>query len=350
MPHSLGSINSKPPNLPKTATSTKQTEESTKDQDLSFDTSDLQSDSDPFNNNKFLQENVALKLQLLTRTGMSTSRISLVSSTISRPSAVLSYQQSISSQLEELKSNDFLFPRFSASPQLKEVSYAEAFWKPDDDIRDGYLYRLKAGNILGSKHRRKHQSFAIIDWDGGLFCGSDLEELKEKASLGKGQALLKALDEMASSLLLKMIEYCETFIMTSYSETLVEYRARLFLPKTYSVIVEKHIQVISTRHYEPSDIRGSLLKKEGLFRIREKYHESLVTNMVCVVNSPAKVDMVSVLAKQFDGAILKIVKLKEYPNVNEVLKQQQLLLREFETMFYTLRSFTVQFSKKISKK
>lgn len=341
----LPSQDLKAPNNSDETNSTKLTEASNKEQDTSFDTNPPE-ENEMATLRSMSQESITIKIHLLARTGNDISRVSLLSNYTPRHSEAWSYRQSISSQLEESKFCGFI-PKIAHVPMVKAKSFVEEFWRPDSEIREDYFSRLKSQQVMGLRPKKKHQTLVIMDWDGALFCGSDLEEIKSSKRSEPDSDILKSLDETLSMLLTKVTEYCSPFIITSYDESLVESRSRIFLPMTFQVIMKNKVKIISTSHYVHTHNNRSW---QTLLFSAEKYEKNVGTNIMCMVDSQTKIDMISVLAGHFEKPLVKIVKFKEYSKVREVIKQQKLLIREFENILFSLRSFTVQLAKKIAKK
>ena len=316
-------------NVSEKTDSTKQTEASGKEHDLSFETNSAE-ESDSFTIRSLSQEHITLKLQLLTRTGMKLSRISLLSNYTPRNSALWS----ISSQWEV----GGYTPKLAYAPSVRVRTFLEEFWRPDSEIREEYISKLKAQQIMDLKTQKRHQTLVIIDWDGTLFCGSDLGEIKGNVNSTEDKETLKLLDETASNLLSKAIEYCSPFIITSYNESLVESRARIFLPLTSELMHKNKIKIVSTSHYEVSPHQNGKEHQgswQGFLFEKEKLESDVGTNIMCMVDSQTKIDMISVLAGHFEKPIVKIVKFKEFSKVKEVIKQQKLLIREFENILFS---------------
>jgi len=321
--------------------------------DISYETNS-QDDTDIQSNKNFVPETNSLKIKLMARTGISISRISYTSCNTTGTSALDSCQNSISSQHEEQKPFDLLPLRLesmqrvsSAQKLVPEKSFAEEFMRTDTDIRNRYIGSLQQNKMLGFRHKNKCQAFVILDWEGTIYGGTDLDDIKSNDFVAVGKPSLKGLDKAVCNLLGEMLEYCEVFISTSYNESEVLLSARLYMPQTYKVMQKRGIQVICTRSSGVSESDELFeTKKMGLMSLMDRFKPDVMTNMICVVDSHTKIAAMESLANRFDAPMVKILKFKEYPKVGEMIKQQEILLKEFENIFFGLKSFTLHLSKK----
>jgi len=305
--------------------------------DISDDTT--QDDADNQSNKNFVPETNSLKIKLMARTGTSTND---------------SRQNSISSQYEEQKPCDLLSLRLesmqrisSAQKLIPEKPFAETFMRTDTDIRNRYLLSLQQNKMLGFRHKKKCQAFVVLDWEGALYGGTDLDEIRNNEFVAVGKPSLRSLDKTISNLLTEILEYCEIYITTSYNESEVQLSARLYLPQTFRVMQDRRVQLLCTRSSGVSESDELFeTKKVGLLSLMEEFKPDVTTNMICVVDSHTKIAAMESLANRFEAPMVKILKFKEYPKVGEMIRQQETLLKEFENIFFGSKSFTLHFSKK----
>jgi len=300
---------------------------------------------------RYSLEGVALKLQILTRTGISASKISLLSGSCN---GLSSFAQSVSMPCEDLRAQDSLLLLDKLPRQVIKSEVVEnPKPKVRDEFRDKYIASLKTRNILDSDSKKKHQSFMLIDWDGALFGGADIEEVKSNQKFIKGDSLLKMLDETASKLLAKAAAHCPVIIVTSYDPKAVEYSLRLYLPLTYQIFEKHNMQIISLREDENENHNSQESERrvpKELMNLKKKFADDVGTNILCVVDSETKIHIIEKFTQKFDGAYVKFMRFKDSVKVAQLVKQQELLMKEFENIFFSLRSFTMQFAKTQGKK
>ena len=159
---------------------------------------------------------------------------------------------------------------------------------------------------------------------------------------------LKPLDEAASQLLLKAVGSGEVYLVTNSEEGWVQYSGKLFLPKTLDVILKNNIQIISARtrfqHKYPTE--NYKWKIEAFLEIKKKYELDVTTNFICLGDSNIEMDAAQLMAKHFSHIMVKTVKFKENPQPDELLKQVELVIQKYDTIFTKLGNLTVKLEKR----
>ncbi|EGR31315.1 protease sohb, putative, partial [Ichthyophthirius multifiliis] len=121
----------------------------------------------------------------------------------------------------------------------------------------------------------------------------------------------------------------------------------MFLNQTYQVIQENNIKVISARsRYENYFPNECYQWKIEAFKDLQKFHDKqIVTNLVCLGDSHIEMQAAQQLGKQFQQILVKTVKFKEYPRIDELIKQLQLVKDNFEYVFYEFKNLTIKLEK-----
>lgn len=233
-----------------------------------------------------------------------------------------------------------------------EGDFAINFFKrSDDEVRNRYINRLISMKILKLEPSKKHQTMLIFDWDDTLLCTHYLSKLGFVDLPDSVFENLAPVDESASKLLLKAIECGQTFIITNSAEGWVQYSGKLYLPKTYQVIMDKNIKVISARTgYEdvfPGDTHR--WKVEAFLDIECLFDKNIVTNLLCLGDSHIEMDAAHVLAQRFSQAMMKTIKFKEKPRPDELVKQQELVRENLEMIYMSTKNHTIRLEKKVQK-
>jgi len=222
------------------------------------------------------------------------------------------------------------------------------FDKTVEQVRSSYYNRLIQMKILKLTPTRKNQSILIFDWDDTLLCTSYLVTLGIKSMTSVMKSVLKPLDESASKLLNKSTESGNVYIITNAEDGWVQYSAQVFLPKTYAIIKEKNINVISARScYEevyPGD--KAQWKKEAFKSLLNYFEKDIVTNLVCIGDSNEEMEAAYELGKKFDKVVTKTIKFKDLPRPEELIKQQNLMIEKFDQIFVGLRNVAIRLEKK----
>lgn len=304
--------------------------------------------------NNVLGKNMILKAQFLGRLGMGAQALNSMSKeTIQRMSKVHAREKK---QQEEEEAS---MASTTDSDLEVERCYSNAdgdfainfFKKSDDEMRNRYINRLINMKILKMEPSKKHQTMLIFDWDDTLLCTHFLAQHGFVDIPEDVLQLLAPLDESASKLLLKSLSYGQTFIITNSAEGWVQCSGKLFLPKTYQVIIEKNIQVISARTgYEdlfPGD--SHRWKVEAFLDIEHLFDKNLITNLVCLGDSHIEIDAAHILAQKFSQAIIKTIKFRENPKPDELVKQQELVIEKLDQIYMSIKNLTIRLERKAQK-
>jgi hypothetical protein len=88
----------------------------------------------------------------------------------------------------------------------------------------------------------------IYDWDDTILCTTYLSSFQFLDIGPETKALLEKLDECSQRLLERSLERGEKiFIITNAAKGWVEYSSKLYLPRTYALLIASHIKIISAR-------------------------------------------------------------------------------------------------------
>jgi len=299
-------------------------------------------DSEEFVKNNLVKQNLLLKKPACARSEGSQSLTTLASGAKTRSESI-----SEPTSLENIQSGegDAAICQSSSSGADESTDF---LMKSSDQMRNSYYNRLIQMKILRLTPTKKNQSIIILDWDDTLLCTSYLITLGIKSMTPTIKCILKPLDEAASQLLKKASSSGNTFIITNAEEGWVQHSAQVFLPKTFSVIEENDITIISARScYEkiyPEEKQR--WKQEAFLSLLGQYEREIVTNLVCIGDSSVEIDAAYHLGKQFEKALVKTIKFKELPKPEELLKQQKLMLDKFDQIFVGLRDMAIRLEKK----
>lgn len=305
--------------------------------------------------NNIVSKNMLLKAQFLTRMGMGTQilnsmskeNINRMSNCHARESAKLKEEEVKEKEIEQVElDEDLTMERTYTNVQGDFLM--SFFKKTDDEMRQGYINKLINMKILKLEPAKKHQTMIIFDWDDTLLCTHFLAALGFVDLPQEVLATLAPLDNSASKVLLKSIEYGETFIITNSAEGWVQCSGKLFLPKTYQVIVEKKIKVISARSgYEdmfPGD--SHRWKVEAFLDMEHKLDKNIITNLICLGDSHIEIDAAHILGQKFKQAMIKTIKFRENPKPDELVKQHELVYEKLDQIYMSIRNLTIRLERK----
>jgi len=179
----------------------------------------------------------------------------------------------------------------------------------------------------------------IFDWDDTLLCSSAINAQQWR------QDQLEQLESMVESILETAIRLGETMIVTNGNASWVQDSARRFLPNLNKIL--SRVKVMSARAvYEQSFPGDPFAWKRQAFREilarrrQEGYHPNGV-NLIVLGDSPAEIQAAKSATKVLNGrSVIKTVKFKEAPSVNELLGQLRRVVQELSTIVQEDRSLS----------
>lgn len=282
--------------------------------------------------------------------------IAAISSSDSRPSPASSLQKISSDlkqnldidnqdQLAELLENEDL-QLFRAQSTGSEFTID----KENDVFRKDYIEKLANLKIIRPQTTKPHQTVVVFDWDDTLFPTSFLlyTGFKNEPSDSKFPSSLGKLDAVVSRLLLKALRAGTAYIITNSQKNWVQYTSEMYLPLTHELIKSNKINVVSARaEYEeiyPNDPQR--WKLEAFKDLKETLQSSVLANIICIGDSTSEIEAANYLSRNFNKTIVKTVKMKERPRLEELAKQLEVLLGKFDRIYTTLRSLSIRLEKK----
>eukprot|EP00439_Symbiodinium_sp_Y106_P039351 s638_g4.t2 len=167
----------------------------------------------------------------------------------------------------------------------------------------------------------------IFDWDDTLLCSSAINAQQWR------QDQLEQLEQMVESILLTAMHLGETMIVTNGNASWVQDSARRFLPNLQRTL--NRVTVMSARaiyeHSFPGDPFAWKRQafKEILARRRQEGFHPEGVNLIVLGDSPAEIQAARTATKVLCGrSMVKTVKFKEAPSVNELLGQLRRVSQE----------------------
>jgi hypothetical protein len=230
-----------------------------------------------------------------------------------------------------------------------------SIYKKDEQyIRKVYYSQLLLKKVWKPiNDSKRHNSLIIFDWDDTLLPTSflaprgifeDNSELNEK-----DQAKINKLQESVLKLLTIAISKGDVYIITNAGEGWVEFSAKKYYPKILDLLTK--IEVISAREvYEkkfPDDSKR--WKVESFLNLKKRLNDDLITNIICLGDSIFEMEAGRILASKFIHAVIKTIKFREKPKPEELNKQLNLVLNQFNSIYNSSKNLTVRVEKKKKK-
>jgi hypothetical protein len=200
---------------------------------------------------------------------------------------------------------------------------------------------------------KRHNSLIIFDWDDTLLPTSFLAPrgiFEENSVLNeKDQNKINKLEDSVQKLLLLAVSKSDVYIITNAGDGWVEFSAKKYYPKIMDILGK--IEVISAREvYEkkfPEDSRR--WKVESFLNLKKRLNDELITNIICLGDSIFEMEAGRILASKFIHAVIKTIKFREKPKPEELNKQLNLVLNQFDSIFTSSKNLTVRVEKKRKK-
>lgn len=263
-----------------------------------------------------------------------------------------STESGFSKDSEPAVSEDGILTAEERQLDRSDVVEAELLMRRKEELfRAEYMQRLTNMKAMQAKPRSKpHQTIVIFDWDDTLFPTSFLSVVgfDKVQSEAKIQSSLSKIDKCVCRLLQKALRVGRTCIVTNAMKNWVETSSEMYLPLTYGLIRKNEISVISARaQYEksyPNDPKR--WKHEAFLDIKESLENSVFTNIICAGDSTIELEAAKHLSKVLDQAILKTIKLKQSPTLEELSKQHETILEKFDQIYLTLKNLAIKVERK----
>ena len=247
-----------------------------------------------------------------------------------------------------------------SSNSLSKVSTQEGadfelnFYRNGEDIRRSYIAKLIYKNVYNPNLKPKtHNSLIIFDWDDTLLPTSFLTPygiFNENIVLSEQiQKKISRLEKSVSKLLKIAVEKGDVYIITNAGVGWVEFSASRFYPSVTEVL--KKIKIISARGEFEKEFPGDSRKWkiQTFLTLKKKLNVKLVTNIICLGDSLFEMEAGRVLASQFTQAFIKTVKFREGPKPEELNKQLNLVITQFNSIYSAVKNLTIRVEKKKKK-
>ena len=222
-----------------------------------------------------------------------------------------------------------------------------SFQRRNPQFRSNYINRLVTMKVMDLKPKKKSQNIFVFDWDDTLFCTSFLGNLPLTKIPAHLAPYIDALDTTASKILLQAAKENKVFIVTNSDGGWVEKSAALVLPKTYKVMTRKDVKIISARNKFHSAYPNDMYrwKLEAFLELQNEFERDLLTNIVVLGDSDMEIQAGKILSKQYKNVIVKTVKFKEAPKLEDLIKEHKIVLNLFDDIFTGSKNMTIKLGK-----
>ena len=197
----------------------------------------------------------------------------------------------------------------------------------------------------------KNNTIFIFDWDDTLFFTTHLEPNKKNLLISGSpleKRMMKTIEYYVEEILIKALSKGTVLIITNSSEGWVEYCTYSYYPNLIPLL--KQINIISARAlYEKDFPSQPLTWKINAFNDLTKkfnFEKCLLTNIICIGDDNIEIIAAKKLANNFDNCLIKTIKLREGPNLKELIKQLVLINEQILRVFSYPKSLNIHVDKK----
>ena len=218
------------------------------------------------------------------------------------------------------------------------------------DEQDNNKLIFNDKQTIKDKEIIKHNTIFIFDWDDPLFFTTHLHPSKNNLLFDespKEKRMMESIEFYVEEILIKSLSKGTVFIITNSSEGWVEACTYSFYPNLVPLL--KKINIISARTlYEKKFPSKPLMWKINAFNdIKEKYNfeNCPLTNIICIGDDNSEIIAAKNLSQKLDNCLIKTIKLRESPELKELIKQLILLSEQILRVYSYPKSLTIQVNK-----
>ena len=275
--------------------------------------------------------------------------------------STIDYEEEVKSDKNCLNKNDnlesiFKNPNNSAFFQnKKEINlFLEGEYclnvNEKENIRKSYYSKLiyKKIWIPGSKSKT-HNSLFIYDWDDTFLPTSYLirEDMIDKFELSDElKYLFFILEEIIINILNLSINKGKVYIITNSSKSWFYFSSGKYFPNLDSIL--NRIKIISARdEYEdlyPGDTK--IWKQKAFLHLKNEINDNLPSNIICFGDSSNELEAGKIFASHLSDSFIKTVKFKEKPEVEDLIKQLNLIVDKFDFIYSKAKNLSIKVEQK----
>jgi hypothetical protein len=246
---------------------------------------------------------------------------------------------------------DKLLADFNDDFNPKNNDYEIQYIKSGEELRRSYIAKLVMKNVWNpNRPTKSHNSLIIFDWDDTLLPTTFLTPngtYNDKMKINIiDQERITRLESRVLTILNDAIIKGDTYIVTNAAPGWVEWSCRRFYPEVAKILHK--VTIVSARgefeKIHPGDSRQ--WKISAFLDMLHKNDTNLVTNLICIGDSVIEMEAAHILASKFNQAFIKTIKFREKPRPEELYKQLNLLISEFNVISSSVQNLTVRVDKR----
>ena len=223
--------------------------------------------------------------------------------------------------------------------------------KSNEDLRKSYYQKLYVNNFINSnKETIKNNTLFIFDWDDTLFFTTHLNLSKENLFEyinSKEKKMMNTIELYIKQILNKALSKGTVLIITNSSEGWVEACVKFYYPNLIPLL--RNVNIISARQLYSGKYPGKPLfwKIKAFNDLRSKFNfeKCHITNIVSFGDDNSEMIAAQKLGEKINKCIVKTIKFREGPNLQELIKQLMLINDEILRIYKYPKSLTIQVEK-----
>lgn len=243
---------------------------------------------------------------------------------------------------------------FALKSSVSQIQYDTKKLNEEKRLRQSYMDKLISKQVWSHKrqeeNKKQYNSLTIFDWDDTLFCTTFLScdgEYDKDVTLSD-QCLEKItqLESLVYRLLSLALNEGDVYIISNSDYDWIKYTSEKHYPNIKPLLAK--IKIISARGlFEakyPYDNR--IWKIKSFLQLKQYYNTDKLTNIVSLGDSNIEMEAAHVLGTQFIQASVKTVKFREYPTIEEIIKELKLVIQQFNKIHFSAQQLSIKIEKK----
>lgn len=259
------------------------------------------------------------------------------------PNSGSSVSENCSSLNQDIKSS-----LFSARKKRIELSLDKKYL----NFRKAYYNKINSKNISNFKKKTiKNNTIFIFDWDDTLFFTTHLNPSKNNTFFYESkseQKIMNTIEYYIVEILNKVLSKGTVLIITNSGDGWVRSCANFYYPNLIPILDK--ITIISARElYQDKFPTDPIIWKVKTFNDLKQvfnFEKCAVSNIICIGDDNSEIIAAKKLGESFDNCLVKTIKFRDKPNLNDLIKQIILINEQILRVYNYPKSLTIQVDKK----
>ena len=162
----------------------------------------------------------------------------------------------------------------------------------------------------------------------------------------KDKDSLRKLDLTVKSILTKTTELGDVYLISNAAPGWIEFSSNKFFPNSVELL--NKVKIISARGLFEKKYPGDMKqwKVKAFLNVFEQLNPKIIYNIICFGDSIIELEASHILASKLLNAYIKTVKFKQFPKPVEITKQLNLILKQFNTIYSSVKNLAIKIENK----